>query len=235
MGARFEVELASSRQLSPSVKSLVFRRCDGEPMQFAPGQFVNLLTSAGDKRSYSIASAPDGQSSFELAVTRVEGGVFSNELHQLELGGRLTAIGPEGLFTRKAEDERPSLFVGTGTGVAPLRSMIASALASGSQAPMRLLFGVRTEADVFYESDYRSWAQQANVKVQVTLSRGSNDWSGKRGYVQHHLEEVLSELGQPEVVQVYICGLSKMVAEVKELARGKLALPRRHVHVERFD
>ena len=53
--------------------------------------------------------------------------------------------------------------------------------------------------------------------------------------MQHHLEEVLSELGQPELVQVYICGLSKMVAEVKDLARGKLALPRRHVHVERFD
>jgi hypothetical protein len=42
-------------------------------------------------------------------------------------------------------------------------------------------------------------------------------------------------LAGDEVVQVYICGLTKMVAEVKELARGKLALPRRHVHVERFD
>ncbi len=241
MGSRFVVKLISSQMISPSVKSLVFERIDGAPMEFRPGQWVNLLSAAGspsgtveDKRSYSIASAPDGSQRFEVIVTRVETGRFSPLLHAMSEGTELTCIGPEGLFTRAAHDPRPAVFVGTGTGLAPLRSMIVADLASGGRSKKELLFGVRTPEDVFFQSEFEAWAPRG-VTTTVTLSRPPASWGGARGYVQTHLSDAIDRAGARELVQVYICGLTRMVEEVKALARGPLALPRRHVHVERYD
>lgn len=238
MSGRFQVALASARAISPSVRSLVLRRTDGAPMEFRPGQWVNLFGPSGDpedKRSYSIASAPDGTAAFEIVVTRVEGGRFSTLLHALSEGEELACVGPQGLFTREAADARPAVFVGTGTGVAPLRSMIAAGVAAGTRCERGLLFGVRTEADVFFADDLKAWRDHAGVRTVVTLSRAGERWTGARGYVQAHLEEAIDRAGPRAEVQVYVCGLTRMVEEVKALARGPLGLPRRHVHVERYD
>ena len=82
------------------------------------------------RRSYSIASAPDGSPRFEIAVTRVQGGPGSTRLHALEPGAVLRFVGPQGFFTRPpAASELPALMIATGTGVTPMRSMLRAAAA----------------------------------------------------------------------------------------------------------
>src|SRR5262245_10607827 len=150
----FESRLVAARRLAPSVRELVLERADGRPFRFYPGQWVNLVLPLPDgeiKRAYSIASPPmDGSARFELAVTRVEGGPGSSYLHELAEGARVRTIGPQGLFTRTIDEDTPSLFVATGTGVTPLRSMIKASLGAGGKAPMWLLFGARFEEDILY-------------------------------------------------------------------------------------
>lgn len=239
----FDVRLISTRQLAPLVRELVFERVDGRPMQFAPGQWVNLvlpldLPAADCRRAYSIASAPDGSPRFELAVTRVEGGPGSEHLHAMQAGDVLAAIGPHGLFLRP-EGEPPSIFVATGTGVTPLRSMMAAAISARSKAPLWLIFGVRVEADILYRAQLEAWqAEHPNVRVEFVLSRGDETWQGRRGYVQDHLPELYGQMRELSLTgdpQVLICGLDRMVRSVKELARGPLGMNRKHVHVERYD
>ncbi len=224
--------------LSPSVRELVFSRLDGNPLDFVPGQWVNLMLphEGGElKRAYSIASAPRGESSFEIAVTRVAGGPGSEHLHRLVAGSRIRAVGPSGLFTREAGDRSPALFVGTGTGVTPLRSMIEAALAAGSDAPLWLLFGVRHEAEILYREELERWtAEHPNVRVFVTLSRPTDGWAGRTGYVQVHLPKIWAELARPDA-HVYVCGLERMVKAVRDLCRKDLGIDRKHVHQERYD
>src|SRR5580704_3417477 len=101
----FEARLVRARALAPNVRDLAFERVDGRPMTFVPGQWVSALLGSVDgasemKRSYSIASAPDGSPRFEIAVTRVQGGPGSTRLHALEPGAVLRFVGPQGFFTR---------------------------------------------------------------------------------------------------------------------------------------
>ena len=237
----FDVRLAAARAISPTVRHLVFERVDGAPFEFAPGQWVNLLMplpSGEIKRSYSIASAPDGSPRFELCVTRVEGGPGSGFLHAIEEGQCLRAVGPQGLFTREANDASPSLFVATGTGVAPFRSMLRAAIASGSEAPLWVLFGARFEEDVVYRDEFEALAAaHSNVRYHVTLSRAAEGWTGRRGYVQLHAPEILKALTEAAEAppHVYICGLDRMVSTVKDLCRKDLGVDRKRVHVERYD
>src|SRR3974390_441440 len=104
----FEARLARARTLSPNVRELSFVRVDGRPMSFAPGQWVNVIgpvRSEGSdetKRSYSLASRPDGSPGFDITITRVQGGPVSTWLHAVEPGAVLTFTGPQGFFTRPA-------------------------------------------------------------------------------------------------------------------------------------
>lgn len=238
----FEVRLVSATMIAPMVRQLVLERVDGQPIDHDPGQWVNLvlpLPEGERRRAYSIASAPDGSSRFEIAVTRVPCGTGSIYLHDLPEGSVLSAIGPHGLFTRASEDPSPSLFVGTGTGVTPLRAMMQAALTKGSSAPLWLLFGARFEEDILYRAEMEAFVRaHPHVRYEITLSRPGEGWEGKSGYVQAHVPALLRELeaaGAPVAPHVYVCGLERMVKAVRELCRHELGVDRKHVHSERYD
>lgn len=227
--------------LSPNVRELGFERVDGTTFDFVAGQWVSLvlpLPEGEARRAYSIASPPDGSPRLAVAVTKVEGGPGSCFLHDMPEGHVLRAIGPQGFFTRPRGTRHPALFVGTGTGVTPLRSMILDALASGDDSPMMLLFGVRYEEDRLYLDELEELAaKHPNFRFACSLSKGKPEWPGLRGYVQTHVESAWRELeaagnGAPHA---YVCGLERMVGAVRDLLRKQMNVPRQQVHSERYD
>lgn len=239
----FAIRLQAARVLSPSVRELVFECPDG-PLAFEAGQWLSLALPVGPepehvlRRSYSIASAPDPSSNrLEIAVTRVEGGPGSAVLHALSVGDELRATGPQGFFTRPSGV--PSLFIGTGTGVTPLRSMLHAALAAGATEPLALLLGVRHEADILYRDELTELAHRhPNFSFHVTLSRPEPSWGGLAGYVQTHVPGLWSSLveragGAPP--HVFLCGLERMVKAVRDLTRKQMGIAREQIHSERFD
>ena len=237
----FAVRLISSRLVAPAVREIVFERVDGGVVDFDPGQWVNLvlpLPTGEVRRAYSIASEPDGSSRFEIAVTRVENGPGSTYLHELPEGAVISAIGPHGLFTRNADDPTPALFVGTGTGVTPLRSMLRAALRHSSATYLWVLLGVRFESDILYRDEMQKLEKEhPNVRFVVTLSRPGQTWTGSTGYVQNHVPALLRELENQSgaSAHVFVCGLERMVKTVRELCRGELGMDRKRVHTERYD
>lgn len=232
------MRLVGARALAPLVRELTFDREDG-PLVFEPGQWVNLHVPVGErreKRAYSIASPPGGGPRFAIAVTRVDGGVVSRALHDADVGAALTADGPAGFFTRAADAGHPSLFVGTGTGLSPLRSMLLAALARGATEPLWVLLGVRHEEDALYEEELRALeARYPNVRLFVTLSRPRRP-AERTGYVQAHVAALYRELEQAGAPpHLYVCGLERMVKAVRDVARKELGVERQRVHSERYD
>jgi len=237
----FEARLVRKQRLTPSVQELTLERTDRAPFAFEAGQWVSLILRQNDaeiRRAYSIASPPSGGPTFQLAVTHVEGGPGSTYLHEAGEGATIDVVGPQGFFTRPLDKAGPALFVGTGTGVTPLRSMMHAAAAAGHDAPMWLLFGHRTEGDLIYRGEFEELARRSpEVRVDFTLSRAADGWTGRRGYVQEHVRELWTSLeamgrGAPHV---YVCGLQKMVGAVRDLLRKEMNVARQQVHSERYD
>lgn len=231
------LELADARMLSPSVRELVLRTTDGRPYDYLAGQWVKLYLGEGIERDYSIASAPDPErpDQLVLAVTRVEGGPGSERLHAMPVGARLEARGPNGLFVRDdAERAHPALYVGTGTGLAPLRAMLHEELRAPEGPPQVLLFGARCEEDVLWRGELEELARTSpRFRYEITLSRADTAvWKGRCGWVQHHLPELLETVPS---AHVYVCGLSRMVGEVRRVLKEELGVERRRVHSERYD
>ena len=240
----FDARLVAARRLTPSVRELTFERVDREALVFQPGQWVSAFLPLAEplKRSYSIASPPDGSPRFEIAVTRVQDGPGSSWLHRVEGGAVVPFMGPQGFFTRPPSEGSPALMIATGTGFTPMRSMLRAAVAAGSIAPTWVLLGVRHEVDVLYADEMEALTREhPDIRFEVTLSQPTGGpggaWKGRRGYVQAHVRELwdaMTALGRG-TPHAYVCGLERMVGSVRSLLRKEMGLPRLVVHTERYD
>lgn len=225
------ITLLSRTQVTPSVHHLVFQT--SAPFDYLAGQWVKLTLREGLTRDYSIASAPSPQMDrFELLVTHVEGGEGSRLLCALNPGANIEMLGPNGLFVcEERHAHLPSIFIATGTGLAPLRAMIQET-ARTSALPMRLLFGCRTESEILCGEEFSNLSVSSDFQHRITLSRPDATWTGRQGYVQTHLQEIAAGL---EGAHFYICGLRKMVDAVRATLKEQMGVERGRIHSERYD
>ena len=229
----FASRLVESRAMTSRVRHLVLERVDGQPFEFLSGQWVSVVLPLCDekgrplRRSYSIASVPEGGSRFELVVTQVEGGPGSTFLTHAPIGTVLDVKGPQGSFARVGDG--PALFVATGTGIAPFRGMLHDALKRGSVSRLWVLFGVRGPSDVLFGDELhelaRRWPQV--VRFEVTPARLKIDRlelpMGKGGALTGAVELGLVDSALPVTADLSLQNL-----ELQELLR-KLGVPHSQV------
>jgi ferredoxin-NADP reductase len=163
---------------------------------------------------------------------------MSNFLCDMKEGDEIGCQGPFGDFILRPP-LRDTIFIATGTGIAPFRSMLRWLFISpdagdahhlGKQ--LYLIFGNRTEKDIYYHDEFlRLATEHANFHYLPTLSRGGADWQGLRGYVQEHVAAIAQ--GRTDI-HAYICGLDKMVRANRDLLKS-LGWDRKSILYEKYD
>jgi ferredoxin-NADP reductase len=232
--------LRESVPLNDLTKHLVFEVEGRAHFPFAPGQFISMQAEHDGReitRAYSIASAPRNGSVFDVCLNRVQDGFFSNLLCDLPEGSRVRFHGPHGYFVLKSP-VRDSIFIGTGTGIAPLRGMLHWLFEDPSRNEGHdfwLVFGVRYRPDLYYHDEFTQLvADHPNFHYVPTLSRPDDSWTGARGYVQEHVKQI-AESRKENHADAYICGLKDMVKANRDLLVKDLGWDRKSVLYERFD
>lgn len=227
-----DAKLIEVTEIAPEIRHFVFEVPTVQEFRFVPGQFVSLTETLRGKpitRAYSIASAPDGNR-FELCLNRVREGIFSPYLFELEAGDSVRLQPPLGGFVLR-DSTHDVIFVATGTGIAPFRSMLLAHLGSVARQ-FTLIFGVRFEDTLMYRSDFERLAcEHSNFRFWPTLSRPAPSWTGRRGHVQPHLMEAI---GHRRDLDVYTCGLKAMVDDVRARLK-ELGFDRKQIIYEKYD
>ena len=228
-----KAKLIESHEIAPLVRHFVFEVPEVDRLEFKPGQFVSfseVLTGKKMIRPYSIASLPDGNR-FELCLNLVEEGIFSPFLFSLKPGDAVEMGAPLGFFVIR-NPGKEALFVATGTGIAPFRSMAPGYLQHPQAKQLTLLFGVRHENSIYYRNDFEQLVDKySNFRFWPTLSRAEPSWTGRAGHVQTHLFEAL---GDRRDLDVYICGLKAMVDDVRGILKT-MGFDRKQIIFEKYD
>jgi len=229
--------------LAPSVGHYTLARDDGQPLDFRPGQFIQIHFERGDgaavRRSYSLATRHDHALGpgevVEIAVSHLPGGAATALFEGLAIGQRIEASGPYGRFCLVPGDgNRRYLLIATGTGVTPYRSMLPDLAAqiAGRGVEIVLLLGARTPAELLYGDEFRAFAAaHPGFRFVPCFSRELPEPGSahahpdvRRGYVQQHLAEFAPD---PAADIAYLCGNPDMVdACFEALKECGLPVPR---------
>ena len=137
------------KTIAPNVVELWCTKPEG--FTYKPGQFVlfdvPLVENPADvqTRAYSIASAPE-EDELLFLVKYVQGGRFSRYCHEvIDKAATITMKGPFGFFVLDPLPDAHIILAATGTGLAPFRSQVLSAIEQGDKRLIDIVFGVRTQ------------------------------------------------------------------------------------------
>lgn len=229
--ARHAAVVRAVAQASPLVTRLVLDIPDVERVDFLPGQHMNVIMPDGGTRSFSMASKPSGNR-IDFHIRRIECGAFTDlRLSRLKPGDMLDVELPRGAFHFHAEDYRPLLMVATGTGLAPIKSMLDALMDDPDCPPVSLYWGTRTAADLYVRDEIDAWKSRLyEFNYVPVLSRADPAWQGRRGYVQDAVAADLPDLSEHAI---YLCGSPEMISGAKQsfIARGASIA---HIYAEGF-
>jgi NAD(P)H-flavin reductase len=219
----FRAKVLKTRHLTRDIREMTLEMIEPSVLSFQSGQSVAVtvadpISGSSLLRYYSVASPPHSSREIVLLLNSHDRGKGSTFLLENEIGADLEMSGPYGSFTLQHDLDRELFFVGTGTGIAPLWSMMATLLAQPSSPPITLLWGLRCESDRYYLQELESWkTQYENFSYVLTLSQPSSAWQGETGRVT----DLLQALSIVDHLAVYVCGNRMMVKEVTDLLNKK--------------
>lgn len=197
-----------------------------ERLQFLAGQYIDILLKDGKRRSFSLANAPHDDELLELHIRNVPGGNFSQHVFAgMKERDILRFEGPLGTFRLREDSEKPILFLASGTGFAPIKSIAEHAFHIGIKREMVLYWGANTLSDLYMMDLPRKWAEiHENFRFIPVLSAplAEDCWRGRTGFVH---QAVLEDFDDLSGHQVYACGSPVMVQAAHKDFTSSRGLP----------
>lgn len=236
----FRVKVLGLKDLTPDIKELRLKVISPEEgIRFKPGQYIQLevprykKTRGPEYRAYSLSSPADSRHEVDLVITRVPEGAVTTYVHDfLREGEELIMTGPYGEFYLR-EPERDILFIATGSGLAPVMSILHRIASEGIERKTTLFFGDRRRHDLYYLDQIKQFEESIPGFTFVpTLSRATEEdqWEGERGRVTDLIEKFVPDQAS---MDIYICGSPAMVDSCEELLEKK-GIPTENIYYDKF-
>lgn len=233
----YEMKISKIIDHTPTVRELIIQTSNPADFQFKAGQFVMLHVPQGEAkpalRAYSIASDDRVKNGFKLLFKMVPGGVASGYVWKLEGHETLKFTGPFGKVFFQEPPTEQIIFLNTGTGLSQHLCYLLSKKDQYPHLKYRMLFGVRSEVDMYGQSELENLKKSLkDFQYEYVLSRPNENWTGKKGYVQHFLKD-FEYKNTPTTF--YLCGNGGMIKEVKHQLLEIDGLDKNKVWAEAFD
>ena len=226
---KMPVRVAALQPLSHDVMGVQLQLPANTTFQYLAGQFIEFILRNGERRAYSMATAPHTQASapgVELHIRHMPGGQFTDHV----FGGMkekeiLRVEGPFGSFFLREDSDKPIVLLASGTGFAPIKALLSHMQHHGIQRPVHLYWGGRRPHDLYQHA----WVQELAVQMPqlqyvpvVSDALPEDHWSGRTGYVHQAVLDDFTDLSGHEV---YACGAPVVVDSARTSYTSLRGLP----------
>jgi CDP-4-dehydro-6-deoxyglucose reductase/ferredoxin-NAD(P)+ reductase (naphthalene dioxygenase ferredoxin-specific) len=222
------VELAPATH---DIRIVRLRVESGGPYSFAAGQYASVQFADLPPRDYSMANRPD-EEILEFHIRLLPGGAVTPHVaNELTIGDRVKVIGPYGSSHLRETHTGPVLALAGGSGLAPIKSIVETALAQGARQKITLYFGVRAERDLYLEDHFRALrAKHPNLDFIPVLSQADGPTERRTGFLA---DAVRGDFETLDGAKAYLAGPPIMV-ETAVAALMEMGLRRQDCHADAF-
>jgi len=217
-------------QPAPDVAVMTLQLPMAEKFRYYPGQYVDFLLKDGKRRSYSMANAPVEANTVSFHVRHMPGGVFTDPVFgvsatPIKVRDILRLEGPLGSFFLREDNQKPIVFVASGTGFAPIKAIVEHMIANHIDRPALLYWGGRRPQDLYMHDLAQQWSQQlSNFQYIPVVSdaMAEDNWAGRTGFVH---QAVLDDIADLSGHEVYACGAPIVVESARQTFAQQRGLP----------
>lgn len=229
----FDAEIAGMRELTHDIRLVQLRASGDVNYDFLPGQYASLAFADLPPRDFSMASCP-GDPTLDFFIRRIsQGAVTEFVFENARIGDRVRVKGPYGTAYLREGHLGPIIAVAGGSGLAPIRSIIATALDRGMNQEIRAYLGVRSEQDVYMEDEFALLASRhPNLAVEIALSESEGSVPYRSGRLDDIIAQDFSGRNLSEW-RAYVAGPPVMVDAVSAQLK-ELELPDDRCHTDPF-
>jgi len=202
------------------------------PIVYKPGQYISIKVADSRINCYSIATN-EGENKFGLLVDTSPGGPGSKYFENLKVGDEINFLGPFGTFIFKPDSAvKHILFLGTGSGCAPLRCIIDNLLKiEHVQTPMTLYLGLRYQADIFWQDYFEKLSKgYLNFNFVLVISKPDANWQGKSGHITDCISQDFPDMSG---LTAYLCGNISMIQEATSILVSR-GIAKEKIYSEKF-
>ena len=232
--------VARLERLAPDVMRLTLQLPASDTLQYHPGQYVDILLPDGQRRSYSLATAPhqlleSGAPRMQLHIRQQPGGRFTGHV----FGGMkekeiLRIEGPYGSFYLREDSPKPIVLLASGTGMAPIQAMLEHMQFMGITRDVALYWGGRRPQDLYLDGWVREQlGKMSHLRYVPVISDAlpEDQWRGRTGLVH---AAVLQDCPDLSGHQVYACGVPAMVDAARAEFTAHAGLPEDEFYADAF-
>ena len=226
----------SMQKLTDDVMVLKLKLPASERLQFLAGQYLEFMLRDGTRRSFSMGNAPHDDELVEIHVRHVPGGQFTDHVFgKMKEKDILRFEAPLGTFFLREDTDKPIVFVASGTGFAPIKSIIEYAMHKEIVRPMTLYWGGRRPRDLYMHELAQKWASEFGAFFDyvpvVSDAMPEDNWDGRTGFVHRAVMEDFPDLSGH---QVYACGVPIMVDSARADFIAHCKLPEEEFYADSF-
>ena len=237
MLSTYKTILSHKVQLNSNTYLYHFDLLEPKEITFKAGQYL-MLKVPSDKgpvsRLYSIASPNTVRNSFELIIGIIPGGLASNYLISIKENTEIIFQGPAGIFGLK-ENNRPRIFLVTGTGIAPVLSMLKS---QPQTSKTHLFWGLKTYKEIYLFDELK---QFENVKICLSREQNLKMIPGldRKYFNLGHVDVCFMKQFNNETMKqlnnfdFYLCGGRQIVESLSQFLVAK-NVPKENIYFEKF-
>ncbi len=234
----YDSKITKIEQMTSTTRRFWLEKKPEWDFSFQAGQFITLDLPIHEKRlkrwrSYSLAGSPGDTGDLELCIVKLDGGLASEYLfEEAKIGTPVKFKGPAGAFTLSKKPATELVFICTGTGIAPFRSMLREMAAKEWKQSVHLIFGTRYVDGILYRKEMEALERDfPSFKYSIALSREATE-DYHQGYVHKIYEQAYQDIQQG--IHFYICGWSNMVDEAVKKLTEDMGYPKEQVHYELY-
>lgn len=223
-------KILENKILASNFHSIIFET-DVLPA-YKPGQYISVKVAENRINCYSIASE-EGTNKFSLLVDTSPGGPGSKYFERVKPGDEMLFLGPFGIFAYKPDSTVKHLvFLGTGSGCAPLRCIIDNLLkVEKVKIPISLYLGLRYQQDIFWQEYFDKLSQEyPNFKFVLAISRPDPGFTGRTGRIT---DLISLDFPSSSDLAVYLCGNPAMIQQSTEILISH-GLSKEKIYTEKF-
>lgn len=222
-------------KVAPDVVALKLKLPANERLQFLAGQYIDILMKDGKRRSYSMGNPPHDDEYIELHVRNMAQGAFTEYVfNRMKEKDILRFEGPLGTFFMREDSDKPMIFVASGTGFAPIKSIIEHAFHLGTTRQMVLYWGGRRPLDIYMGGLAARWQREHDnfsfIPV-ISDAAAEDNWSGRTGFVHRAVMEDFPDMSG---YQVYACGAPIVVESAHQDFTSLSKLPEEEFYSDAF-